>query len=61
MALSDRQKKGIGYLVGAAILGVAGGVLLAFSVTPVWVPVLLDALVAVAGILGIVTIARPEV
>jgi hypothetical protein len=61
MALSDRQKKGIGYLVGAAILGVAGAVLLIFKLTPVWVPILMDAVIAVVGILGITTIARPEV
>lgn len=61
MALSDRQKKGLGYLVTAAILAVGGAVLLIFSVTPVWVPVLLDVAVAVAAILGITVIARPEV
>jgi hypothetical protein len=61
MALTARQKKGIGYLVGAVILGIAGAVLLIFSLTPTWVPVVLDALVAIAGIMGIVTIARPDV
>jgi len=61
MALTDRQKKGIGYLVSAAILAVAGGVLLAFSITPTWVPVVIDVAVAVAAVLGIVVVAKPEI
>ena len=59
--MTDRQKKGLGYLVTAAILAVGGAVLLIFSGTPLWVPVLLDVAVAVAAILGITVIARPEV
>jgi hypothetical protein len=61
MALTARQKKGLGYLIGAVILAIAGAVLLIWSVTPVWVPVVLDVLVVVAGVLGISVIARPEV
>ena len=61
MALSDRQKKGIGFLVTAAVFGLAGAVLLAFKVTPVWVPVVLDVIVVVAGVVGISVVARPEV
>jgi hypothetical protein len=61
MALTARQKKGIGYLVGALLLGIAGAVLLIWSLTPVWVPVVLDVLVAIAAVLGLTVIARPEV
>ena len=61
MALNDRQKKGVGYLVSAAILGLAGAVLLIFTATPTWVPIVLDVAVVVAGVLGITVIARPEV
>jgi len=59
--MTDRQKKGIGYLVGAAVFGLAGAVLLAFQLTPTWVPVVLDVIVVVAGVLGIAVVARPEV
>jgi hypothetical protein len=34
---------------------------LAFSVTPVWVPVQLDALVGVLSVVGIVVVAKPDV
>lgn len=61
MALTDRQKKGIGYVVGAGILGLAGAALLIWTATPTWVPVVLDVGIAVAAVLGIATIARPEV
>ncbi|MCX6035244.1 MAG: hypothetical protein NTV38_09765 [Chloroflexi bacterium] len=60
MALSDRQRKGIGFLVTAALFGLAGAVLLIFTLTPTWVPVVLDVAVGVAGILGIVIVAKPE-
>lgn len=61
MALSDRQKKGIGFLITAALFGLAGAILLAFAVTPVWVPVVLDVIVVVAGVVGITVVAKPEV
>lgn len=61
MALTDRQKKGIGYLVSAGILGVAGAVLLIFTNTPTWVPVVIDVAVAVAAVMGITVVAKPEV
>jgi len=58
--MTDRQKKGIGYLIGAAILGLAGAALLIWTATPVWIPVAMDVIIAVAAILGISVIARPE-
>ena len=61
MALSDRQKKGIGFLVTAGVFGLAGAVLLIFQITPTWVPVVLDLAVVVAGVLGISGIVKPEV
>lgn len=61
MALSDRQKKGIGFLVVAGLFGLAGAILLAFSVTPVWVPTVLNLIVVVAGAVGIAVVAKPEV
>jgi hypothetical protein len=61
VALNDRQQKGIGFLVTAALFGLAGAILLIFSITPTWVPVVLNVAVAVAGILGIVIVAKPEV
>ena len=61
MALTNRQKKGIGYLVGAVILALAGAALLIWTATPTWIPVILDVAVAVAAVFGIVTIAKPDV
>lgn len=61
MALTDRQKKGIGYLVSAGILGLGGAVLLIFTSTPIWVPVVIDVAVAVAAVMGISVISKPEV
>jgi len=60
MALSDRQKKGIGYLVSAAILALAGGALLIWTATPAWIPVVLNVAVAIAAVLGITVVASPE-
>lgn len=60
MALSERQKKGIGYGVTAALFGLASAVFLIFSVTPTWVPAVMGVVVAVAGVLGIVVAAQPE-
>ena len=60
MALTARQKKGIGYLVGAAILALAGAALLIWTATPTWVPTVLNVAVAVAAVLGITVIAVPD-
>jgi hypothetical protein len=59
--MTDRQRKGIGFLATAGVFAVAGGVLLLFQVTPTWVPVLIDAAVAVLAVFGIVITAKPEV
>lgn len=61
MPLTERQKKGIGYLVTAALFGLAGAILLAFTATPSWVVVVLDVAVAVAAVVGITVVAKPEV
>jgi hypothetical protein len=61
MALSDRQKKGIGFIATAVLFAVAGGVLLATVTTPTWVNVVIDGVVAVLGIIGIVVSAKPDV
>lgn len=60
MALTDRQKKGVGYLVSAVILALAGAALLIWTATPAWIPVVLNVAVAVAAVLGIVVVATPE-
>jgi hypothetical protein len=60
MALSDRQKKGIGFIATAVLFALAGAVLLATAVTPTWVNVAIDAVVAVLAIVGIVVAAKPD-
>jgi hypothetical protein len=60
MALTDRQKKGIGYLVSAGILGLAGAALLIWTNTPAVIPVIINVGVAVAAVLGITVVAAPE-
>ena len=60
MALSVRQKKGIGYLVTAVILALAGAALLIWTATPAWIPVVINVAVAVAAVLGITVVANPE-
>ena len=60
MALSVRQKKGIGYLVTAVILALAGAALLIWTATPAWIPVIINVAVAVAAVLGITVVANPE-
>ena len=59
--MTERQKKGIGYLVTAALFGLAGAILLAFTATPSWVVVVLDVAVAIAAVVGITVVAKPEV
>lgn len=59
--MNDRQKKGVGFLATAGVFAIAGGVLLVFPVTPVVVPVLLDAAVALLALFGIFIVAKPEV
>jgi hypothetical protein len=59
--MTERQKKGVGFLATAGVFAVGGGVLLLFSVTPDWVTVLIDAAVAVLAVFGIVVTAKPEV
>lgn len=61
MALTDRQKKGIGFLVVAGLFGLAGAALLIWPVTPVIIPILLDVAVMVAAGFGIATVAKPEI
>jgi hypothetical protein len=53
MALNDRQKKGLGFIVtGVLFLGV-GIITLAFNVAPGWVPTVLTIVSAVAGVIGL--------
>ena len=60
MALTVRQRKGIGYLVSAGILALAGAALLIWTATPAWIPVVLNVAVAVAAVLGVTVVATPE-
>lgn len=60
MALSERQKKGIGFLVVAGLFALAGAALLIWPVTPLIVPILLDVAVMIAAGFGIAVTAKPE-
>jgi hypothetical protein len=59
--MTDRQKKGIGFIATAVLFAIAGGVLLATVSTPAWVSIVIDGAVAVLGIVGIVISAKPDV
>jgi len=59
--MTDRQRKGVGFLATAALFALAGAVLLIVQVTPTWVATLIDAAVVVLGIVGIVVVAKPDV
>jgi len=61
MALSARQKKGIGFVAAAVLFAIVGIVLIVTINTPAWVNVLVDGAVAVLAIIGIVVAAKPEV
>jgi hypothetical protein len=59
--MTDRQKKGIGFLATAAVFALAGAVLLIVQVTPTWVATVIDVAVLALGVVGIVVVAKPEV
>ena len=61
MALTERQKKGVGFIVTAVLFAIAGVVILATVNTPTWVNIVIDGVVAVLGIIGIVITAKPDV
>ena len=60
MALSDRQKKAVGFFVTAGLFGIAGGVTLAFQTIPDIVPVLMNAAVVVLASIGIANVVKPD-
>lgn len=60
MALSDRQRKGIGFLATAALFALAGAILLIVPSTPNWVNVVIDVAVLALGAIGIVVVAKPD-
>lgn len=59
--MTDRQKKGVAFLATAGVFGLGGAILLLFANTPAFVPVLIDAAVAVLAIFGIAVVAKPDV
>ena len=61
MALTDRQKKAVGYFVSAGLFGIAGGLTLALTSVPEIFPILMDAAVVVLGALGIVNVVKPGI
>lgn len=60
MALTDKEKKGIGFLVSAIFFAVIGLITLLATGIPMWVPVIFDAVILVAGAFGIIAIVKPE-
>lgn len=54
--MTDRKKKGIGFLVGAGLFLTGGVVFLAVPTTPDWLGVVFGVVSAVAQVLGIVAI-----
>lgn len=58
--MTDRQKKGVGFIATAVLFAVAGIVLLATLNTPAWVNIAIDAVVVVLGLVGIAITAKPD-
>jgi hypothetical protein len=56
MAMTPRKKKGIGFIVTAALFAVAGGVFVGTDVTPDWLNVVFAGISALAGVFGLVII-----
>ena len=51
-----RQSKGIASIISGALFVIVGIVLIAFTDTPVWVPLAVQAVGAVGSILGLVLV-----
>lgn len=56
MAMDPRKKKGIGFIVTAALFATAGGVFIGTSATPDWLNVVFAGISALAGVFGLVII-----
>lgn len=54
--MTDRKKKGIGFLISAVAFGIAGSFLVFATQTPVWVAQALDIVAIVAAALGFVIV-----
>jgi hypothetical protein len=59
MAMTPRKKKGVGFIVTAALFALAGGVFIGTEITPAWLNVLMAGASALAGVFGLVIIV-PE-
>lgn len=59
--MSDKLKKAIGFFAVAVLFALAGVATLVFAAVPTWVPVVIDAVCAVLGIIGITVAAKPDV
>jgi hypothetical protein len=56
MAMDPRKKKGVGFIVTAALFAVAGGVFIGTSATPDWLNIVFAGVSALAGVFGLVII-----
>jgi uncharacterized membrane protein HdeD (DUF308 family) len=54
--VTDRKKKGIGFLITSVLFAVAGIVFYALPVTPTWVPTVFGIVGIVASALGFVIV-----
>lgn len=59
MAMTPRKKKGIGFIVTAALFAVAGGVFIGTAATPSWLDIVFAGVSALASVFGLVIIV-PE-
>lgn len=58
--MNGRQLRGIAYLITAAVFALGGGALVATGVTPAWVDVAINVIAAIAAVLGVPIIAKPD-
>lgn len=54
--MTDRKKRGIGFLISGVVFAVVGGIFLGTEVTPDWVGTVVGIVGLVANALGFVTV-----
>jgi len=54
--MTDRKKKGIGFLITAGIFAIVGGVFIGTDATPEWTGMLIQGIGLIAGLFGFVVV-----
>lgn len=59
--MSDRKKKGLGFLISGIVFAVVGVLLLATTSSPVWLPTVIAAIGAVGNLVGLILVLPSDV